>query len=189
MTQVQGCIDGLWLCLRPALYKYAATSLGSTPISIGLSFSRESRLAPRLARKGRSRNISCFSTSASTSRPIQLPRRVPVESPNGRELKNRAQELIAPGRGTDALYRDLEYASLSGDYLRVRILVEALVKERGEEPNLPLYLGLILANTNPQHGSPAEVKSLLEEMGPEGLIPDSSIYHAIIKVVLIAIHY
>lgn len=93
------------------------------------------------------------------------------------------------GRRTDALYRELEDASLKGDYLRVRILVEALVKERGEEPNLPLYLGLILANTSPQHGSPAEVKDLLEEMGAEGLIPDSSIYHATLKVFLISTRY
>lgn len=187
MPQVQGGIDGLWLCLRPAVYKYAATPLGSASISFGWSFSHESRWASSLVPKCRPRNTSCF--SASTLRPIQLPRRVPVESPQGRELKNGAQDLVVLGRGTDALYRELEYASLRGDYLRVRILVEALVKERGEEPNLPLYLGLILANTNPQHGSPAEVKGLLEEMEVEGLIPDSSIYHAILKVVLIPIRY
>lgn len=187
MPQVQGGIDGLWLCLRQAVSKYAATPLGSTSILFGWSLSHKSRWASRLVPKCRPRNTSCF--SASTLRPIQLPRRVPVESPHGRELKNGAQELIVLGRGTDALYRELEYASLRGDYLRVRIIVEALVKERGEEPNLPLYLGLILANTNPQHGSPAEVKGLLEEMGAEGLIPDSSIYHATLKVVLISIRY
>lgn len=184
MPQAQGGIDGLWLCLRSVLYKHAATSIGSIPKSIGWPFSHESRPAPRLVPKGRPGNTSCFSTSIPTLRPIQLPRRVPVESPNGRELKNRAQGLVVPGRGTDALYRELEYAGLRGDFLRVRILVEALVKERGEEPNLPLYLGLILANTNPQHGSPAKVKDLLEEMGTEGLVPDSSIYHAILKVIL-----
>lgn len=189
MLPVQGGIDGLRLCLRPAPYKYAATSLGSSSILLGCSFSHENHLAPRLVPKVRSRNISYFSTSTSTLRPIQLPRRVPIESPHGRELRKRSQELVVLGRGTDALYRELEYASLRGDYLRVSTLVEALVKERGEEPNLPLYLALILANTNPQHGSPAEVKGLLEEMGAEGLIPDSSIYHAILKVVLIAIHY
>lgn len=187
MPQVQGGIDGLWLCLRPAVYKYAATTLGSTSISFGWFFSYESRWASRLVPKCRPRNTSCF--SASTLRPIQLPRRIPVESPHGRELKNGAQELIVLGRGTDALYRELEYASLKGDYIRVRILAEVLVKDRGEEPNLPLYLGLILANTNPQHGSPAEVKSLLEEMGAEGLIPDSSIYHAALKVFIISIRY
>lgn len=187
MPQVQGGIDGLWLCLRPAVYKYAATTLGSTSISFRRSFSHESRWASRLVPKCRPRNRSCF--SASTLRPIKLPRHVPVESPHGRELKNGAQELIVLGRGTDALYRELEYASLRGDYIRVRILAEVLVKERGEEPNLPLYLGLILANTNPQHGSPAEVKRLLEEMEAEGLIPDSSIYHAALKVALISIRY
>lgn len=189
MLQVQGGFDGLWFCLRPALCKYASTSLGSTPISIGGSFNHKSRQAPRSAPKCRPRNTIYFSTSTSTLRSIQLPRRVPVESANGGELKNRAKELVVLGRGTDVLYRELEFASLRGDYLRVRILVEALVNERGEEPNLPLYLGLILANTNPQHGSPTEVKGLLEEMGSEGLIPDSSIYHAILKVFRIVIRY
>lgn len=187
MPQIQRGIDGLWLCLRPTVYKYAATTLGSASIFFGWSFSHESLWASRLVPKCRPRNTSCFSASA--LRPIQSPRRVPVESPHGRELKNGTQELIFLARGTDTLYRELEYASLRGDYIRARILVEVLVKERGEEPNLPLYLGLILANTNPQHGSPAEVKSLLEEMRAEGLVPDSSIYHAALKVALILIRY
>lgn len=187
MPQIQRGIDGLWLCLRPAVYKYAATTLGSASILFGWSFNHESRWASRSVPKCSPNNTSCFSASALRS--IQLPRRVPVKSPHRRELKKGAQELIILARGTDTLYRELQYASLRGDYIRVRILAEVLVKERGEEPNLPLYLGLILANTNPQHGSPAEVKSLLEEMRAEGLIPDSSIYHAALKVALISIRY
>lgn len=95
------------------------------------------------------------------------------------ELSGRGQLHDLP---TEAAYEELRRAGNTGDYLRVRALAKILVEDRGERPNPRLYVALLLANTNPQHGSPAEVKGLLQEMRDEGFTPDSSAYHAALKV-------
>ena len=80
------------------------------------------------------------------------------------------------------IYEELRRASVRGNYLKVREIVEVLVKERNEAPNARIYLALILANTDPQDGSPAEVERLLVEMIAENIVPDSAAYHAVLKV-------
>ena len=76
----------------------------------------------------------------------------------------------------------LRTSATHGKTKEVKALVEHLVHERQEEPNLRLYAALILANVNPSEGSVTEVNALLEEMMEEGLSPDSGICHDIIKV-------
>ena len=83
---------------------------------------------------------------------------------------------------TEAAHEELRRAANAGDYVRVQALVKILVGQRNEQPSPRLYLALLLANTNLQHGSPAEVKRLLLEMKYEGFAPDSSTYHAALKV-------
>ncbi len=83
---------------------------------------------------------------------------------------------------TEAAYEELRRAGNTGNYLRVQALVNLLVRHRGEKPCPKLYLALLLANTNLHHGSPDDVKRLLEEMKDEGFTPDSSAYHAALKV-------
>ncbi|SLM33839.1 Pentatricopeptide repeat [Lasallia pustulata] len=63
----------------------------------------------------------------------------------------------------------------------VEALLDVLIRERHEVPSPQLYLALILANTSP-HGSPEEVSKLLQEMEESGIILDSAMYHAILKV-------
>ena len=83
---------------------------------------------------------------------------------------------------TEATYEELRRAANAGNYVRVQALVKILVRDRGERPSPRLYLALILANTNLQHGSPAEVKRLLQEMKEEGFTQESATYHAVLKV-------
>ena len=83
---------------------------------------------------------------------------------------------------TEAAYEELRRAGYAGNYTRVQALVAMIVRERGEKPSPRLYLPLLLANTNTQHGSPAEVNSLLQEMKDEGFAPDLATYHAALKV-------
>ena len=83
---------------------------------------------------------------------------------------------------TEGAYEELRRAASAGNYVRVQVLVKILVRDRGEQPSPRLYQALLLANTNLQHGSPAEVKRLLQEMKDEGFTPDSSTYHAVLKV-------
>ena len=83
---------------------------------------------------------------------------------------------------TPNAYEYLRRASIQGDALRVNALVELLVRDRHEKPNPRLYQALLLANADPYHGSPAEVRRLLREMEDEDIIPDSATYHAVLKV-------
>lgn len=82
----------------------------------------------------------------------------------------------------DEAYETLRRASQNGDYFQVQKLLALLVQQHNEKPNLKLYRAALLANTDPQHGSAANVLSLLEEMLEEGLIWDSGVCHAAIKV-------
>ncbi|MCJ1429866.1 hypothetical protein MMC29_007781, partial [Sticta canariensis] len=113
----------------------------------------------------------------------------PPRLPKLHEFKDTPQGYVSPELGTPALYDELQHVSLKGDFIRIHVLVEALVKERGEEPNIQLYLALILANTSTQHGSPAEVERILDEMENEGLGPNPAVYHAVLKVLAIHPHY
>ncbi len=193
MLQVQRGIDGLRHCLCPVLSRCGPTSVGSISKLTAKSFKRgllnQDGIAPYCSvLRGLPRNQNSLSTPNSgfrSSHSFRLVRQDPLEVPrehNLRDLRDSSHGPVLPQLGNDALYTELQYAALKGDFLRVYCLVEALVKERGEEPNLQLYLSMVLANTNPQHGSPAEVKRLLEEIASEGLVPDSSIYHAVLKV-------
>ena len=68
------------------------------------------------------------------------------------------------------------------DYAHVRDIVNILVKERGQKPNLRLYDALLLANTDNVNGSAGEVAQILDEIAAQGLVPDSATYHAALRV-------
>ena len=80
-------------------------------------------------------------------------------------------------------YQELRRStSQNVDYAHVRDIVKILVKERGQKPNLRLYDALLLANTDNENGSAGEVARILDEIAVEGLIPDSTTYHAALRV-------
>ncbi|KAL8726056.1 MAG: hypothetical protein Q9181_006191, partial [Wetmoreana brouardii] len=85
----------------------------------------------------------------------------------------------------EVLYEELRKVGTTGDYIRTREILTTLIKHRGERPNRRHYQALLLANTNAQHGSPAEVAGILQQMQDEGIALDSAAYHAIIKVLSI----
>lgn len=85
---------------------------------------------------------------------------------------------------TDVLYETLRKASADGDYIRIREVLRTLIENRGEQPNRRHYQAMLLGNTNAQHGTPAEVAHILQEMDTEGISLDSAAYHAILKVSL-----
>lgn len=79
-------------------------------------------------------------------------------------------------------YQELRRSALKGSYAHTRDIVKILVQERGQKPNLRLYDALLLANTDNEYGSAGEVASILDEIAAEGLIPDSTTYHAALSV-------
>lgn len=187
-------IDALCHCLRPHLSRVTPVTL-SYRTSKSLSFFSQGDIVPvchapgkKTLRKGFIRNTprptfspSRFVRFRSIRRVETGPKDLPRQ-PKLHEFKDTQQGYVLPGLENSALYNELQHVALKGDFIRTHVLVETLVKERGEEPNINLYLALILANTSTQHGSPAEVKRLLDEMENEGLVPNSAIYHAVLKV-------
>ncbi|KAI4095790.1 MAG: hypothetical protein LQ339_007153 [Xanthoria mediterranea] len=86
----------------------------------------------------------------------------------------------------EELYEELRRASSAGDYPCTREVLKILIGERGVKPDRRHYQALLLANANPQHGSPGEVMDLVEEMEDSAITLDSAAYHAILKV--LAVH-
>ena len=79
-------------------------------------------------------------------------------------------------------YQELRRLTLKGNYAHIRDNVEILVKERCQKPNLRLYDALLLANTDNEHGSAGEVVGILDKIAVDGLAPDSTTYHAALRV-------
>ena len=110
----------------------------------------------------------------------------------GRRCAHRKPFLVGRNLREQARIRDLDVTlayqelrkstSQNVDYDHVRDIVKILVKERGQKPNLRLYDALLLANTDNENGSAGEVARILDEIAVEGLIPDSTTYHAALRV-------
>ena len=185
MTSATIAIDGLWHCLCPSF------SLGTLAKA-----SRISRPINALFRQ-------CSTSSTATRQQIyggQRPHHPQIQSSlnkqlanidNARCLHDWSDERYKPlgksrldGLTTRQAYEELRRASIHGDYLTVEKLVQILVRNHREEPNSRLYHALLLANTNPENGSLADVTRLLQEMADNGIPLDSAAYHAILKVIL-----
>ena len=90
---------------------------------------------------------------------------------------------------TPFLYAQLRSAAIQGKILECREIVEYLMKERRQRPNLHLYNALILCNIDHRHGAAWRVTELLEEMRAEGLQPDLGTCHAVLKVVSVHVDH
>ena len=178
-------IDGLWHCLCPSFaVPPLIKSLPFQPYTrriprlwlealqrpahrsyIGRNFSRSALEDPSQGAPARRvSNISSIHIRSSTSGATQW---------NGRPI----HELT----DRDA-HEALRKASTSGNYEMVHALLDLLLRERQEAPSSPSYLALILANTSPLYGSLTEVSKLLHEMEELGIVLDSAMYHAVLKV-------
>lgn len=87
------------------------------------------------------------------------------------------------------LYGRLHASAVYGSTRLCRSIAEYLVKERKEKPNAQLYNALILSNTNNEFGAAWRAAEYLEEMQAEGLSPDASTCHAVLKVLSIHVDH
>lgn len=94
-----------------------------------------------------------------------------------------------PNLGTPELYELAHAAAAKGNSQETRRLVEYLVRERREEPNLRLYSILILANVHPSDGSARKVAALLAEMEQEGIQLNAQICHDVLRVLSVHLDY
>ncbi|OBT72966.1 hypothetical protein VF21_08479 [Pseudogymnoascus sp. 05NY08] len=74
----------------------------------------------------------------------------------------------------------------SGSYQKTIPLVQYLIKNRGERPNVRHFDALIRANADAERGSAEEVEGLLKEMDKQGIIGDSGLYHSVLMT--LAVH-
>jgi hypothetical protein len=79
------------------------------------------------------------------------------------------------------LYELLRIEASHGDFDKVQIYAETLIRDHGEEPNLRMYSALILANSSTS-GSIASVKDYVQQLRENGLDLDLGACHDIIKV-------
>lgn len=93
---------------------------------------------------------------------------------------NRA--INAEEESTPTLYELARAAASRGARDEVVAIVEHLVRDRKEAPNLRLYGTLILCNVDPDTGAAWRVASLLDEMQKEGLTLDVGLCHDVLKV-------
>ena len=173
-------LDALWYCLCPSFHQLRFAPLrhldqGFNKVNQYRTYTQhaqdETSLGRFIRRDRDSRTDSFGPRSRRKVGPYQLPRL--------------AQADAIPELSTEAAYGQLRLAAKQGDYVRAKDYITLLVGKRREKPTAHLYYAMILANTDPQYGSPNEVASLLQEMSKEGLRPDSAIYHAVIKVLSI----
>lgn len=89
---------------------------------------------------------------------------------------------ILEEESTPTLYELARTAGFRGARDEVKRIVEHLVRDRKEAPNLRLYSALILSNVDPETGAAWRVASLLDEMQQEGLTLDVGLCHDVLKV-------
>ncbi|KAM0712388.1 hypothetical protein Q7P37_011483 [Cladosporium fusiforme] len=85
-----------------------------------------------------------------------------------------------------SLYARMKAAAAKGEYLKVREVVEHLVRDRREKPSVEHYDALILSNISANQGTAWRVHALLAEMQQAGIQVDTSTCHAVLKV--LAVH-
>ncbi|KAI5240146.1 hypothetical protein E4T43_06288 [Aureobasidium subglaciale] len=94
-----------------------------------------------------------------------------------------------PTFSTPELYDLAHAAAARGKSEEARWMVEYLLRDRREAPNLRLYSISILANVHPKHGSARKVARLLADMEQEGLQMNVQICHDALRVLSVHMDY
>lgn len=166
---------GLWHCLSTSFQNTQWSYSRSAIYFLNAPYSVLQR-SYTLCAKG-SANSPCKLPHSKTFRP---PSSFP--SLNSGQRRHNRQPYVRSDRSIQSLYGDLRQASKKADYQLVQQLARLLVNQRGEKPSQRLYHALVLANADPEHGSPREVEALLQEMVDMDIALDAATYHAALKV-------
>ena len=156
MSSTRLIVDGLWHCLCPSFNKSILFHQSIRQFSVPTR-----------------RSVHKISTK----------RRTPYPSTTRANSKQDEKDVLdSRGESIPVLYDLLRTCASRGRTTDVDKIVDHLVRERGETPNVRLYSSLILANVNPQHGSPDRASWLVDEMTSSGLAVDSGVCHDVLKV-------
>lgn len=190
MNAGQLAVDGLWQCLCPA---FRPATLARSYRQVGAATRpRAQCLVASRTRRGAASQARIEAAQFHHGQSYKLfesndPRRLPgrpkgVTTPRMRAVQGRRERPHLDQEHTPFLYELLRTAASKGETKEVDRIVEILVQDRLEEPNLRLYGSLILVNVHPFHGSVGRVNALLEEMAEEGLVMDVGLCHDVLKV-------
>lgn len=172
-------IDGLWHCLCPSFVALPLRHSRRFPAQWHATVQRPVHRTVT----GRSCRPSTPEAPSSREKPRQAHNihSIHVSRP-GSSAANHWNGTVLHELANHDAYEALRRASTTGNYEMVQALINLLVRERHEAPSPQLYLALLLANTSPQRGSLEEVSNLLQEMDQSGIVLDSAMYHAVVKV-------
>ncbi|KAI1384995.1 uncharacterized protein F4822DRAFT_416959 [Hypoxylon trugodes] len=188
--------DGLWRCLCPSVdittLSRLIEPLRSPPRRPVLSSRSHTSITDRQSRRG-------FRRVATGALINQQPNNESVEEAHIQYLKRIAKRSpwipgVLFGRvgafatkldtiPTKTIYTALrELSNATGTYSSTITLIEYLITERKERPNVMLYESLIRANVDRNHGSAAIAGQLLEEMEKLQIPITPQIYQALLEV-------
>lgn len=168
-------VDGLWYCLCPS---YRPIQLHRSIRSINS------------ARQSSRRCLSSASTTAST--------RVPLGEGHKHESSYPAQNdfFSRPDQSPSLNFKELQSQSIGDletqleqstsrgriDIPNTVAILKELLQRHRVTPTTRHYKAYLLTNTDRQHGSARNVRSLLEEMAKQGITADSATLHAALEV-------
>lgn len=191
MQTTRLAIDPLWQCLCPS---WTGVNLSRAP----------RRLAQRTRLPGQVQSLRSITQHAPSRQRMAaykpraddlVPTRLaglnafPTNTPPPRKDRQRdstaQDELLDTAdleqETTPYLYTRLRALALGGKTKQCRQIVEYLVRERGERPNVQLYNALITSNVHYMDGAAWRVSELLDEMVAQGLAIDVGTCHAVLK--------
>ena len=178
MPPVIQVIDALWHCLCPVFTK--------RPIVIPTKIRLLTQLAPGQCVEDSGSATDPTGRHTGTRRQRRLPQ-PPTRIKGDKLLQKRRSVVDDNARAIAPLKKKnkaetLREACKKGNYVQIHEIIRAEGDEGSRLPSIRLYRALILANTSAEHGSAKEITRWLEEMREEGIEPDSTIYHAALKV-------
>ncbi|GAB1318922.1 hypothetical protein MFIFM68171_09132 [Madurella fahalii] len=196
-------VDVLWRCLNPSIDAKSLAKAIKSPFPLARRV-RTSR-HPDLCRSRHGDQIRALhaagslleavaqqsSADAAKQQPVD-----PSSKPQSGPTPNTISELLESDAAplstlrrftTPVLYETLRaLRNHHGQGSKIRQLVEYLVAERGEQPNVFLYEALVTANWDTATGSAGELADVMKEMQTAGLKPSTGFYHSALR--LLAIH-
>ncbi|OBT59440.1 hypothetical protein VE04_00614 [Pseudogymnoascus sp. 24MN13] len=188
MSAPRIAVDGLWRCLCPA-FDSIVLSRARLPVS-------RASYRPCVPRRILRPSSLKLSIAASRRQNSTLAKSVNIS--NDINFANEALDAAEPSSETPppenwAALSVVELHDIlrtvrdeSGSYQKTINLVQYLIKNRGERPNVRHFDALIRANADAERGSAEEVEGLLKEMDKQGIIGDSSLYHSVLMT--LAVH-
>lgn len=202
MRQATLIVDGLWYCLCPSFHQIAPRQPFASFISKRACQTRHLAANPtpdvvpgprhfskvggrdRTQRKQISESLSGNQNGDSATRERSSTWAKDARQSADHEPMLADLPMSIRRRSTEDLENFLkrEMSENKQRMLTVTAILRVLIGERHIQPKLRHYKALILANTDPRHGWPENIRRLLSEMEENGIAADSSTLHAALQV-------